>query len=162
MKSDFLIIGSGIAGLSLALRLKNYGTVSIITKRTLSASNTYEAQGGIACVCMKQDSFQKHINDTCIAGDGLCKKKIVEIVVRQASSRIEELKSWGVRFDRGIGLEGAHSSKRILHAGDNTGREIETALINQCSPRPRLNRGSSGVSPASQCGINSAKKQSKK
>jgi len=132
-KSDFLIIGSGIAGLSLALRLEkaNSGSVFIITKRGISDANTTEAQGGIACVCQKNDSFEKHMNDTLIAGVGLCKKNIVELVVEQAPDRIEELKNWGVKFDTDIGLEGGHSERRVLHSGDHTGKAIEEALIKQ-------------------------------
>ncbi|HAX61748.1 MAG TPA: L-aspartate oxidase [Elusimicrobia bacterium] len=127
-KSDFLIIGSGIAGLSLALRLEKFGSVFIITKRGVSDANTTEAQGGIACVCQKNDSFEKHIKDTLIAGAGLCKKNVVELVVKQAPARIEELKNWGVRFDVDIGLEGGHSERRVLHSGDHTGKVIEEAL----------------------------------
>lgn len=130
-KSDFLIIGSGIAGLSLALRLEKLGTVYIVTKRSLSDSNTFEAQGGIACVCRKDDNFKEHINDTLTAGDGLCKKEVVEMVVKQASAGIRELGNWGVKFDKDVGLEGGHSKRRVLHSGDNTGREIEIAISKQ-------------------------------
>lgn len=139
-KSDFLIIGSGIAGLSLALRLEKFGRVYIITKRSLPDSNTFEAQGGIACVCRKNDTFKKHINDTMIAGAGLCKKNIVEMVVKQAPACISELKDWGVRFDKDIGLEGGHSARRVLHSGDNTGREIEIALGKQVKKKTSQGR----------------------
>ncbi len=128
-KSDFLIIGSGIAGLSLALRLEKIGSVTVISKRDIRATSTAEAQGGIASVSLKGDDFEKHIADTLAAGDGLCKKDTVEAVVTQAPARIADLKSWGVRFDPDIGLEGGHSRRRILHSGDSTGRTIEDALI---------------------------------
>ncbi|OGS35332.1 MAG: L-aspartate oxidase [Elusimicrobia bacterium RIFOXYC2_FULL_34_12] len=137
-KSDFLIIGSGIAGLSLALRLEEFGSVCIITKRGTSDSNTFEAQGGIACVCQKKDNFQKHIKDTLIAGDGLCKEDVVELVVKQAPERIAELRNWGVKFDKDIGLEGGHSERRILHSGDNTGRAVETVLSNQIKNKKNI------------------------
>ncbi|OGS47001.1 MAG: L-aspartate oxidase [Elusimicrobia bacterium RIFOXYD2_FULL_34_15] len=137
-KSDFLIIGSGISGLSLALRLEKSGSVSIITKRNTINSNTFEAQGGIACVCRKKDTFKKHIKDTLIAGDGLCKKEVVELVVKQAPERIEELKNWGVKFDKDVGLEGGHSERRILHSGDNTGKDIETVLDKKVKNRKNI------------------------
>ncbi|PIU83359.1 MAG: L-aspartate oxidase [Elusimicrobia bacterium CG06_land_8_20_14_3_00_38_11] len=137
-KSDFLIIGSGIAGLSLALRLEKFGSVFIITKRGISDANTTEAQGGVACVCQKNDSFEKHIKDTLIAGAGLCKKHIVKLVVEQAPRRIEELKNWGVRFDKDIGLEGGHSDRRILHSGDNTGKAIEEVLAKQVKNKKNI------------------------
>ncbi len=137
-KSDFLIIGSGIAGLSLALRLEKFGSVFIITKRGISDANTTEAQGGIACVCQKNDSFEKHIKDTLIAGAGLCKKDVVELVVKQAPARIEELKNWGVKFDDSIGLEGGHSERRVLHSGDHTGKAIEEALAEQVKNKKNI------------------------
>ncbi|MDO8733593.1 MAG: L-aspartate oxidase [Elusimicrobiota bacterium] len=137
-KSDFLIIGSGIAGLSLALRLEKFGSVFIITKRRISDANTTEAQGGIACVCQKNDSFEKHINDTIIAGAGLCKKDVVELVVKQAPARLEELKNWGVKFDTDIGLEGGHSERRVLHSGDHTGKAIEEAIAEQVKNKKNI------------------------
>ncbi|MFA5778607.1 MAG: L-aspartate oxidase [Elusimicrobiota bacterium] len=137
-KSDFLIIGSGIAGLSLALRLEKFGSVFIITKRGISDANTTEAQGGIACVCQKNDSFEKHIKDTLISGAGLCKKDVVKLVVEQAPDRIEELKNWGVKFDTDIGLEGGHSERRVLHSGDHTGKAIEESLANQVKNKKNI------------------------
>jgi L-aspartate oxidase len=129
-KSDYLIIGSGIAGLSLALRLQPHGRVSIITKREICVSNTNEAQGGIASVSGSDDDFSRHVNDTLVAGDGLCNKDVVELVVSQAPDRTRELEKWGVKFDPDIGLEGGHSRRRIFHShGDNTGRAIEQALV---------------------------------
>ena len=135
-KSDFLIIGSGIAGLSLALHLEKYGRVNIVSKKEIFASNTYEAQGGIASVSLPGDSFRKHIKDTLIAGDGLCKKDVVELVVTQSPQRILELEKWGVKFDLDIGLEGGHSKRRIFHSGDDTGRTVEESLVK----RVRANR----------------------
>ena len=137
-KSDFLIIGSGIAGLSLALRLEKFGSVFIITKRGISDANTTEAQGGISCVCQKNDSFKKHIRDTLIAGAGLCKKDVVKLVVEQAPARIEELKNWGVKFDTDIGLEGGHSGRRVLHSGDYTGKVIAEALANRVKSKKNI------------------------
>lgn len=137
-KSDFLIIGSGIAGLSLALRLEKFGSVFIITKRGISDTNTTEAQGGIACVCQKNDSFERHIKDTQIAGAGLCKKDVVKLVVRQAPARLEELKNWGVKFDADIGLEGGHSARRVLHSGDHTGKVISEALAKQVKKKNNI------------------------
>ncbi|MFH0947995.1 MAG: L-aspartate oxidase [Elusimicrobiota bacterium] len=137
-KSDFLIIGSGIAGLSLALWLEKFGTVFIITKRGISDTNTQEAQGGIACVCQKNDSFEKHINDTQISGAGLCKKDVVKLVVEQAPARLEDLKSWGVKFDESLGLEGGHSQRRIGHSGDHTGKAIEEVLVNQVKNKKNI------------------------
>ncbi|OQA90677.1 MAG: L-aspartate oxidase [Elusimicrobia bacterium ADurb.Bin231] len=137
-KSDFLIIGSGIAGLSAALRLSEFGKVNLIAKREINVSSTQEAQGGIASVSLSGDDFQKHISDTIIAGAGLCKKDVVETVVKQAPERIRELMKWGVRFDPDIGLEGGHSERRIFHAGDATGSEIETALVKNVKSNPNI------------------------
>jgi L-aspartate oxidase len=135
-QSDFLIIGSGIAGLSLAIKAAKLGSVSIVTKKEKSESNTNYAQGGIAAVTDKTDSFDEHINDTLICGAGLCKKDVVEFVVREAPPRIHELIEWGVQFTKSkipphlydLGQEGGHTRRRVLHAKDLTGREIERAL----------------------------------
>jgi L-aspartate oxidase len=136
-KTDFLIVGSGIAGLSLALKLKDFGEVVILTKKRKFETATSLAQGGIACVMGEDDSFDLHIQDTLVAGDGLCDRRIVELVVRSAPERISELLRLGVKFDRDpdnprkfhLGLEGGHSRRRILHVGDYTGRAIENVLI---------------------------------
>jgi L-aspartate oxidase len=135
-KSDFLIIGSGIAGLSLAIKASALGSVAIITKKEKTESNTNYAQGGIAAVTDKTDSFAEHINDTLICGAGLCKKNVVEFIVKEAPPRIQELIEWGVNFTKteappypyDLGQEGGHTHRRILHAKDLTGREIERAL----------------------------------
>ncbi len=136
-KVDFLIIGSGIAGLSYALKVAKHGTVCMITKANEDESNTKYAQGGIAAVMHQPDTYEKHINDTLIAGDGLCDEKIVRMVVEESTDRINELIKWGAQFDKNasgefdLGKEGGHSENRILHHKDNTGFEIERALLEQ-------------------------------
>src|SRR3972149_4027011 len=141
--SHYLVIGSGIAGLSFALRAARKGSVTIITKRAASESSTNYAQGGIATVWSGEDSFESHIEDTHRAGAGLCHAEIVDLVVRDAPSKIRELIEWGVRFTRrdggqeyDLGREGGHSKRRIFHAKDLTGREVERALL----ARARANR----------------------
>ncbi len=136
IKTDFLIIGSGIAGLSLAIKAAQLGSVSIVTKKEKSESNTNYAQGGIAAVTDKTDSFEEHIDDTLVCGAGLCHKDVVDFVVREAPPRIQELIEWGVNFTKSeiqphlydLGQEGGHHKRRVLHAKDLTGREIERAL----------------------------------
>jgi len=135
-KTDFLILGSGIAGLSLAIKASKLGSVAIVTKKEKSESNTNYAQGGIAAVTDQTDSFEEHINDTLLCGAGLCKKNVVEFVVKEAPPRIAELIDWGVQFTKSetppylydLGQEGGHTRRRVLHAKDLTGREIERAL----------------------------------
>ena len=146
IKADFLVIGSGIAGLTLALKAAEFGRVVIVTKRNISESNTMYAQGGIASVWSSEDTFEKHINDTLIAGDGLCNRNIVEMTVRQGPDRIKELIEMGVGFTyRPDGLnefdlarEGGHSKRRILHADDLTGQEVEKALIKRVKENPGI------------------------
>ncbi|MBP7230496.1 MAG: L-aspartate oxidase [Syntrophaceae bacterium] len=136
ISTDFLIIGSGIAGLSLAIKLAQLGDVAIVTKKEKSESNTNYAQGGIAAVTDKTDSFEEHIDDTLVCGAGLCNKEVVDFVVREAPPRIQELVEWGVNFTKSeeppnlydLGQEGGHHRRRVLHAKDLTGREIERAL----------------------------------
>ncbi len=112
---DFLVIGSGIAGMSFALKVASHGKVAIVTKNLLEETNTFYAQGGIASVSDVLDNFENHINDTCIAGAGLCDKKTVEKVVNEAPQQIEELINWGVNFDKNekgdfdLHKEGGHS-----------------------------------------------------
>jgi L-aspartate oxidase len=137
IKSDYLVIGSGIAALSFALKAAKIGKVSLITKRELFDSSTGRAQGGVACVTDSADTFDSHVQDTLISGAGLCNKRIVETIVSEGPARIKELIALGVKFttkdsdtDFELGLEGGHSTRRILHAGDITGAEIEQALIN--------------------------------
>jgi L-aspartate oxidase len=144
LKFDFLIIGSGLAGLSYALKVAQYGKVAIITKTSLEQTNTYYAQGGIAAVTYQPDSYRKHVEDTLLAGDGLCDKKVVEMVISEAPARIKELIDWGANFDKkpngvfDLAKEGGHSEKRILHHKDNTGYEIQRALIEQVKINPSI------------------------
>ncbi len=134
IKTDYLVIGSGIAGLSFAIKASKCGSVALVTKRSIEDSETQKAQGGIAAVWPGQDSFASHIVDTLNAGAGLCDKKIVEKVVNEAPERIKELISWGISFDRknksefDLTLEAGHSHRRIFHSGDATGNEIEKKL----------------------------------
>jgi L-aspartate oxidase len=139
MQTDILVIGSGIAGLTYALKMAARfpdKKVLVITKAQADETNTKYAQGGIAGVIdMENDSFEKHIEDTLIAGDGLCNRNVVEIVVKEGVDRIQELINWGTQFDKEkdgdykLGREGGHSEFRILHHKDVTGREMERALL---------------------------------
>lgn len=135
---DFLVIGSGIAGLSFALKAAKHGKVLIVTKSNEDESNTKYAQGGVAVVVdKKEDSFEKHIEDTLIAGDGLCDNEVVEIVVKEGPDRIQEIIDYGTNFDKtnkgyyDLAKEGGHSEFRVLHYKDITGFEIERALLEQ-------------------------------
>ncbi len=133
MKTDFLIIGSGIAGLRAAIELSNHGNVLIVTKDKSFESSSSYAQGGIAVVITDDDSTQHHVKDTLNAGAGLCKKKAVAVLVKDGPSQVQKIIDWGVRFDRDgdeflVGLEGAHSRRRILHFKDSTGSEIVRIL----------------------------------
>ncbi|RQD76779.1 MAG: L-aspartate oxidase [Halanaerobium sp. MSAO_Bac5] len=136
-KSDFLVIGSGIAGLYTALQLSEFGKVEIVTKENIAESNSHYAQGGIAAVTSVFDSFELHIEDTLKAGAGLCRREAVELMVKEGPERIKDLLAIGCEFDRQAGeldltKEGAHSRRRILHAGgDATGREISQSLVEQ-------------------------------
>lgn len=148
MQTDFLVIGSGIAGLTYALKVAQEcpgKSVTILTKTQSDETNTKYAQGGIAGVMdLDQDSFSKHIEDTLIAGDGLCNEKIVEIVVKEGVDRINELIEWGARFDKEpdgdykLGKEGGHSEYRILHHKDVTGKEMERALLESVKKCPNI------------------------
>ncbi len=137
IKVDFLVIGSGIAGLSFALKVAEYGKVCIISKTKLDETNTRYAQGGIAVVTYSPDSYEKHIEDTIIAGVGLNNRKVVEMVVKKGPEQIKELIKWGASFDKkpngdyDLGREGGHSEQRILHHKDNTGFEIQRALTQE-------------------------------
>ena len=138
-QTDFLVIGSGIAGLTYALKVGQQfpgKKVLVLTKGAADETNTKYAQGGIAVVNdLENDSFEKHIDDTLIAGDGLCNEKVVEIVVKEGPERVNEIIEWGARFDKEAdgdykrGREGGHSEFRILHHKDITGREMERALL---------------------------------
>jgi L-aspartate oxidase len=150
IETDYLVIGSGIAGLSFALKASRTGTVAIVTKRALADCETGHAQGGVAAVWDRNDSFEQHIQDTLVAGAGLCHQDTVEIVVREGPERIRELIKWGVNFteretaprsdehDYELGLEGGHSRRRIFHAGDITGNEIEKVLIDRARQTPGI------------------------
>lgn len=142
---DFLVVGSGIAGLNFALKAAKYGKVLIVTKANEDESNTKYAQGGVAVVVDKEeDSFDKHIQDTLIAGDGLCDKRIVEIVVTEGPARIEEIIKYGTSFDKtqhgifDLAKEGGHSESRVLHYKDITGFEIERALLEKIHKDPNI------------------------
>jgi L-aspartate oxidase len=142
---DFLVIGSGIAGLSFALKAAKHGKVLIVTKSNEDESNTKYAQGGVAVVVdKKEDSFEKHIEDTLIAGDGLCDKEVVSIVVKEGPDRIQEIIDYGTNFDKtnkgfyDLAKEGGHSEFRVLHYKDITGFEIERALLEQIHQDPNI------------------------
>jgi L-aspartate oxidase len=143
-RADFLVIGSGIAGLSFALKAAVYGKVAVITKSSIDNTNTKYAQGGIAAVFSKPDNFEKHIKDTLIAGDGICNEEVVRMVVREAPDRIKDLISLGVPFDKkddgtyDLHREGGHSEYRILHTKDRTGEAIEKALIDRVRKDPNI------------------------
>jgi L-aspartate oxidase len=146
---DFLILGSGIAGLSFALKAALHGRVAIVTKKNRAESNTNYAQGGIASVTGQDDSFELHVRDTLISGAGLCKEKVVRTIVEEGPERIQELIELGMKFSEtenhgtgahqlDLGREGGHSRRRILHAKDMTGREIESALLNAIARQPNI------------------------
>ncbi|MFA5781075.1 MAG: L-aspartate oxidase [Bacteroidales bacterium] len=143
-KVDFLVIGSGIAGLTYALKVAPYGKVIVVTKRSAEESNTRYAQGGIAAVMYTPDSYEKHIQDTIIAGAGLCDEKIVRITITESTERIQELIDWGTNFDKtttgkyDLAKEGGHSEYRVLHHKDSTGQEIERALLEKVLNHPNI------------------------
>ena len=147
--TDYLVIGSGVAGLSFALEAAASGDVVIVTKRSADESNTKYAQGGIAAVLGEGDSFAAHIEDTLKAGAGLCHERAVEICVEEAPARIKMLRDAGANFDKAEGhskddtdldlhLEGGHSARRVAHAADMTGREVERALLDAVARSPRI------------------------
>jgi L-aspartate oxidase len=139
---DFLVLGGGVAGLTFALEAASHGSVLVLTKRQRSEGSTQYAQGGIASVLGADDNFDLHIEDTLVAGAGLCKREAVEVTVREGPERIRWLRSLGVEFDREGGpdqlhltREGGHSRRRVAHAKDTTGREVERALLATCAER---------------------------
>jgi L-aspartate oxidase len=137
---DFVVIGSGIAGLSFALKVAEQGSVAVVTKRKGADTNTAWAQGGIACVTSDEDSFELHVRDTIEAGAGLCNEPVVRTIVTEGPERIRELMSLGLQFDQrevsghrelDLGKEGGHSKRRVLHVRDATGKEIEDTLLGE-------------------------------
>src|SRR5689334_1382545 len=139
---DFVVIGSGIAGLSFAWKAAQHGSVAVVTKRKGADTNTAWAQGGIACVTSDEDSFELHVRDTLDAGAGLCDEAVVRTIVTEGPERIRELAAFGLHFDEreisghrelDLGKEGGHSKRRVLHVRDATGREIEETLLRELS-----------------------------
>ncbi len=147
---DFLVIGTGIAGLSFALKAARHGRVAIVTKKQSAESNTNYAQGGIAAVMAKDDSFDLHVRDTLEAGAGLCREDAVRTIVQEGPARIRELIDIGMQFSQrdvpgspgvrelDLGREGGHSRRRIAHAKDMTGREAERALLAAVAEQPNI------------------------
>ena len=147
---DFLVLGSGIAGLCYALKVAPHGRVAIVTKKNRAESNTNYAQGGIAAVTSKEDSVELHVRDTLEAGAGLCKEAVVRAIVEEGPARIAELIQLGMHFSErevpgpegtrelDLGKEGGHSKRRILHAKDITGREVERALLAAVAQQPQI------------------------
>ncbi len=135
LKFDFLVIGTGVAGLSFALKVADHGTVCVVSKTKIDETNTKYAQGGIAAVVYEPDNFEKHIQDTLNAGSYLNNPDVVEMVVKQGPEQIKQLYEWGTRFDKkengafDLGKEGGHSEYRVLHHKDDTGREIQKVLM---------------------------------
>ncbi|MFZ5516610.1 MAG: L-aspartate oxidase [Candidatus Zhuqueibacterota bacterium] len=144
---DFLVIGSGIAGLSFALKAARHGSVAIITKKEKAESNTNYAQGGVAAVFAKDDSFQLHVEDTLKAGAGLCHSDAVDLLITTGPARVQELIEWGVQFslrhpamknELDLGREGGHSRDRIVHARDLTGKIVEQSLLEAIKQHPNI------------------------
>ncbi len=151
IKTDFLVIGSGVAGLMFALKVAEFGKVAIVTKKGVMDTSTSKAQGGIASVFGTLDSFDLHIKDTLASGDGLCNKEVVEMVVKNGPDRIRELINLGVHFNLNekepskdaslhldLAREGGHSQKRIVHAQDMTGQEVERTLVNHVKKHKKI------------------------
>ena len=143
---DFLVAGSGIAGLMSAIHLAPHGRVLLITKKNSAESSSNYAQGGIACVVEPGDSFEQHVADTLDAGAGLCDEAVVRRIVEDAPARIAELEKFGVSFNAAVsgpgrydlGREGGHTRRRVLHAGDITGQRVEMALLQQAHQTPNI------------------------
>ena len=144
-RSDFLVLGSGIAGLLFALRASERGTVTVVSKKGAAETNTMWAQGGVAAVQGEDDSLDLHVNDTLAVGHGLARPETIRTVVEQAPGLIACLESLGVRFSRNeagdgldLGREGGHSRRRIVHAGDSTGRSIQELLLERAAANPKI------------------------
>ncbi len=142
-ETDVLVIGGGVGGLSFAIKASEFARVTVLMKKGKFDSNTAHAQGGIAAVLSPEDSYESHIQDTLKAGDGLCKRKTVELVVKNGPERVKELMEWGVPFDRHngeleLGREGGHSTRRVAHATDFTGREVQKVLVERAESRENV------------------------
>jgi len=143
-KHDYVIIGGGLAGLATALKIADKHKVLVLTKKEIDVCSTIHAAGGISCVWDKNDTFESHVQDTLVAGDGLCDREVVEFIARKAPSRIKDLIAWGVKFDKKengeyeLTKEGGHSFRRILHYKDITGREIHRALVEQVNKNKNI------------------------
>ncbi len=147
VECDYLVIGSGLAGLAAAIHLSKHGNVIVATKKEKWDTNTFHAQGGIACVMTKDDSFDMHIADTLDAGAGLCDEEVVRSIVSDAPARIQELRDMGMQFtersdslngELDLGREGGHSKRRILHAGDITGKHMEEVLLSNVEENEKI------------------------
>ncbi|OGQ04650.1 MAG: L-aspartate oxidase [Deltaproteobacteria bacterium RIFCSPLOWO2_01_44_7] len=144
MKTDFLVLGSGLAGLRFALKVSDHGSVTVVTKGKIQEATTARAQGGIAAVLDPKDSFEGHIQDTLNAGEGLCHEEVVRQVIRDAPAQIKDLMQLGVQFSKdaaghlALAKEGGHGMARVAHAQDATGAEIERALVQSCRQHPNI------------------------
>src|SRR6478736_7979407 len=148
IRANYLIIGSGVAGLTFAIKIAERfpdRNVFIVTKASEDESNTKYAQGGVAVVMNElEDSYQKHIEDTLICGDGLCDKTVVKMVVTEGPKRLKELVEWGAQFDKNakgtfdLGKEGGHSENRVVHHKDQTGHEIQRAILEQVMQKENI------------------------
>jgi len=142
---DFLVVGTGISGLSFALKAAEHGTVAVLTKRKSENSNTAWAQGGISCVADPEDSFESHVADTLDAGAGLCNNEVVKTIVESAPEAIDQMMAFGINFDRqengnfALGKEGGHTQRRILYSKDTTGKEISNKLLNAAKECSNIN-----------------------
>ncbi|OGV60038.1 MAG: L-aspartate oxidase [Lentisphaerae bacterium RIFOXYC12_FULL_60_16] len=142
---DYFVVGSGMAGLMAAIKLSAFGSVVVCTKKDRADSSTNHAQGGVACVMDSDDSIEAHVQDTLRAGAGLCRESVVRAIVGDGPARIAELEQLGVHFAAqagggyDLGREGGHTRRRVLHAGDITGRHIETALLQRVHEHPGIN-----------------------
>ena len=143
--TEVLVVGSGVAGLSFALKVARFADVTLVTKKSCVDTATNLAQGGVAAVLSKHDDFEDHVRDTLVSGDGLCDEEIVRLVVQEGPARVRELVDFGVNFQKGVngeefdlGMEGGHSSRRVAHAKDLTGSEIERALLENIHKHPRI------------------------